>query len=217
MQIRSILLGNMVFKLLALVGAIALWFFITYQGQSETITDASIDFKNIPSGMEILKQNIRRVNVGVRGHEMILSGLRPSDVRVVVDLSNGKKGEGLFSFDVNDVKSPRNVKVKRIDPTSIKVYLDESMSKTFRITPFVIGEPRPGFEVKKITVDPPNVAADGAKTEMARIAALRTEPVDISGLDASISQRIRLDTNGKNIRLKIPEVAIFVGIGKKGK
>jgi YbbR domain-containing protein len=177
--------------------------------------EANIDFKNVPVGLEILKQNIKRVNVGVRGHEMILSGLRPSDVRAIVDLSNGKKGESTYFFDVNDVKTLNNVKVKRIDPASIKVFLDESVSKSFRVTPFIIGEPAAGFEVKKTTVEPATVLVEGARTEMARMAVLRTEPVDISGLNTSINQSIRLDSNGRNVRTKVPEVSVLVVIGRK--
>jgi YbbR domain-containing protein len=215
MRIREILIGNLGFKLVAFIGAISLWFFITYRGQAETALEANIDFKNVPVGLEILKQNIKRVSVGVRGHEMILSGLRPSDVRVVVDLSNGKKGESVYFFDVNDVKTHNNIKVKRIDPTSIKVYLDESVSRSFRVTPFIIGEPAEGFEVKKTAVEPGSVLVDGSKTEIARMAVLRTEPVDISGLSASINQSVRLDANGRNIRTKIPEVSVLVIIGRK--
>ncbi len=215
MRIRDIFLGNIGFKLIAVIGAISLWFFITYRGQSETIMEANIDFKNVPAGFEILRQNLKRANVAVSGHEMILSGLRPSDVRVIVDLSNGKRGESTYFFDVNDVKTPNNIKVKRIDPTSIKVYLDESFSKSFRVTPFIIGEPAAGFEVKRTSVEPAVVIAEGAKTEMARMTVLRTEPVDVSGLGNSINQSVRLDSNGRSVRTKIPEVSVLVVIGRK--
>jgi YbbR domain-containing protein len=216
-QIRNILTGNIGFKLLALVGAIALWFFISYRGQAETTIEANIDFKNVPVGLEMLKQNIKHVNVGVRGHEMILSGLRPSDVRVVIDLANGKKGESTYYFDVNDVNSGYKFKVTRVEPTSIKVFLDETVSNSFRVVPYLVGEPATGYEVRKVTVDPAVVIVEGAKTEMARLSTLKTEMIDLTGLDLSIHQPVKLDSNGRNIRIKVPEVNIVVVIGKKGK
>jgi YbbR domain-containing protein len=215
MLVKKLFFGNLGFKLIALFGALALWFFITYRGQSETAIEAQIDFKNIPAGLEILKQNVKKVNVGVRGHEMILGGLRPSDVRVVVDLSSGKKGESSYFFDVNDVKVLQNVQVKRIEPNSVRVTLDESVSRDVNISPYVIGEPAAGFAVRKIVVAPAHVSVEGARTEMARLAVLRTDPLDITGLSSSISQNIRLDTNGRNVRLKDSEVAIRVLIGRK--
>jgi YbbR domain-containing protein len=217
MRIREILTGNLAFKLIALLGAIALWFFVSYRGQAETTLEANIDFKNVPAGLEILRQNVKRVNVSVRGHEMILSGLKPSDVRVVVDLTNGKKGEATYSFDVNDIKSNYYLKFARIEPTSVKVYLDESVTKSFRVTPTIIGEPSKGYELKKVTVDPVAVTVEGAKTEMARMSTLKAEPVDISGLESSINQQVRLDASNKNVRIKTPEVSILVVIGKKAK
>jgi|WetSurMetagenome_2_1015567.scaffolds.fasta_scaffold00195_3 YbbR domain-containing protein len=217
MQIRELLTGNLGFKLIALIGAIALWFFVSYRGQAETTMEANIDFKNVPVGLEILKHNIKRVNVGVRGHEMILAGLKTSDVWVAIDLANGKKGESIYNFNISDVKSRYNITINRIEPTSIKVYLDESVSRSFRITPRLIGEPAKGYEVKKVSTEPAVVTVEGAKTEMARMSTLITEPVDISGLDSTINQQARLDSNGKNVRIRTHEVLISVIIGKKGK
>ena len=217
MLVKKIFFGNLGFKLIALFGALALWFFITYRGQSETAIEAQIDFKNVPAGLEILKQNVKKVNVSVRGHEMILGGLKPADARVAVDLSSGKKGESSYFFDVNDVKVLQNVQVKRIEPNSVRVTLDESVSRNVNVSPYVIGIPAAGFEVRKIIVDPSHVSVEGARTEMARLAILRTDPLDITGLNSSISQNIRLDTNGRNVRIKDSEVAIRVIIGRKSR
>jgi YbbR domain-containing protein len=216
-NIRGFFTDNIAFKIVALIGALALWFFVAHRGQAETTIEANIDFKNVPAGLEILKQNVKRVNVSVGGHEVILGGLKPSDVRVVVDLSNSRKGESVHYFDINDVKSRYNLKFKRLEPTSLKVYLDESVSKNFRVIPNVVGEPARGHEVKKVIVDPSSITVEGAKTEMARMSSLRTEIVDISGLDTTIHQQARLDLNNRNVRIKSPEVSITVMIGKKGK
>ncbi len=200
------LFGNTGFKLLSVVIAVSLWFFITYRGQSETTVESQLEFKNVPQGLEILKQNIRKVSVNIRGHESVLSALKPSDVRVIVDLSNGKKGDTSYYFDTNDVKIPANVKILRIDPTYVRVTLDESVSKDIEIKPYVVGQPARGYEIYKITVSPPIVRVEGAKTEMANLSVLRTEPLDITGLDADISQNVRVDANGRNVRIKTPDV-----------
>ncbi|MGO9378606.1 MAG: YbbR-like domain-containing protein [Dissulfurispiraceae bacterium] len=206
MKAKEMLFGNTGFKLLSVVIAVSLWFFITYRGQSETTVESQLEFKNVPQGLEILKQNIRKVSVNIRGHESVLSALKPSDVRVIVDLSNGKKGDTSYYFDTNDVKIPANVKILRIDPTYVRVTLDESVSKDIEIKPYVVGQPARGYEIYKITVSPPIVRVEGAKTEMANLSVLRTEPLDITGLDADISQNVRVDANGRNVRIKTPDV-----------
>ncbi len=206
MKAKEMLFGNTGFKLLSVVIAVSLWFFITYRGQSETTVESQLEFKNVPQGLEILKQNIRKVSVNIRGHESVLSALKPSDVRVIVDLSNGKKGDTSYYFDTNDVKIPANVKILRIDPTYVRVTLDESVSKDIEIKPYVVGQPARGYEIYKITVSPPIVRVEGAKTEMANLSVLRTEPLDITGLDADFSLNVRVDANGRNVRIKTPDV-----------
>ncbi len=211
---KATLLGNMGFKLLSVIIAISLWFFVTYRGQSETTVEAQLEFKNIPQGLEILRQNIKRATINIRGHESILNALKPSDVRVIVDLSNGKVGEATYYFDISDVKTTRSIKVLRIEPSYVKVTLDESMTKQVQVKPFVVGQPAKGFEIKKITVSPATVAMEGAATEIERISALRTEPLDITGLDSDISQTVRVDANGRNIRVKTVDVTVKVAIGR---
>ena len=210
------LVGNMGFKLLSIAIAVSLWFFITYRGQSETTVDSQLEFKNMPQGLEILKQSVKKVTVNIRGHESVLGSLKPADVRVMVDLSNGKKGEASYYFDTADVKIPANVKILRIDPTYVRVTLDESLSREIEIKPYVVGQPAKGYEIYKITVNPPVVLVEGPKAEMARLSILAVpEPLDITGLDTDISQNIRVDANGRNVRIKTPEMITKVIIRRK--
>jgi len=211
---KKILLGNIGFKLLSVAIAVSLWFFVTYRGQSETTVDAQLEFKNIPQGLEILKQNIKKTAVSIRGHESILDALKPSDIRVVVDLANGKLGEASYYFDINDVKSIRNIKALRTDPSYVRVTLDQSVIKQVPVKPYIVGQPAKGFEIKKITIDPMTVAAEGAASEMARLWTLRTEPLDVTGLDSDISQSVRIDPNGRNVRVKTSDVMVKVAIGR---
>jgi YbbR domain-containing protein len=213
-KLKETSFGNIGFKLLSVAIAMSLWFFVTYRGQSETTVEAQLEFKNVPQGLEILRQNIKKVTVNIRGHESILNSLKPSDVRVVVDLSNGKTGEASYYFDINDVKGTKNIKILRTEPNSVKVTLDVSMSRDVQIKPYIVGLPAKGYEIKKITVNPAVVSVEGATTEMARLAALRTEPLDVTGLDADISQDVRIDTNGRNVRIKTSDVTVKVVIGR---
>jgi len=211
---KESIFGNIGFKLLSVAIAVSLWFFVTYRGQSETTVEAQLEFKNVPQGVEILKQNIKKATINVRGHESILNGLKPSDVRILVDMTNGKAGEASYYFDTNDVKITKNIKVLRIEPTYAKVTLDESSTKVLQVKPYIVGQPAKGFEIKKITVSPAVASVEGPATEMARLAALRTEPLDITGLDADISQTVRVDANGRNVRFKTSDVLVKVAIGR---
>jgi YbbR domain-containing protein len=215
--VKKSILSNIGLKILAVFLAISTWFFVTYRGQAEMSIETSIGFKNVPRGLELVRESVKGVSLNLRGHERLLKSLRPIDVGVVIDLSNARKGESTYYFDKNNVIVPRTVDVLRIEPTSVKVSLDESVTKVIPVKATVVGMPEKGYRMTSIDVKPSSVAAEGAKTELARVAVLRTESIDITGLDSNIIQNVRLNTNGRNIRTKIPEVTVSITIKRIGK
>jgi YbbR domain-containing protein len=206
--------SNIGLKILSVALAMSLWFFVTYRGQSEMAIDVPLEFKNVPKGLEILRQNIKKVSLNISGHERLLKALRPIDVRVIIDMSKAKKGEAVYYLAKENVIIPRTVKVQRIEPVSVKVTLDESISKVVPVKAYVIGAPERGYRIKSIDVKPSVMEIEGAKTEMARISLLRTDPIDITGMDSDITQNVKINTNGSNIRTKASEVTVKIAIGR---
>lgn len=211
---RGKFLENFSLKALSVALAISLWFFVTYRGQSEVTVESAIEIKNIPAKLEVLKQNIKTVSIAVMGHERILKSLRSGDIRAVVDLTGGKAGEAVYYFDKNTVTAPHGVQILRIDPPSIKVTLDESVRKMVQVKPSITGVPEKGYKITSIQISPASVFIEGPATEIQRAALLRTETLDITGLDSDISQSIRLNLNGRNIRPQTGEFMVTVKIRK---
>jgi YbbR domain-containing protein len=211
---KKILLSDTGLKIFSVVLAASLWFFVNYRGQSEMVVDVPVEFKNMPDGLELLKQNIKKVSLSISGHEGILKRLRPMDLRAAIDLSNARKGEAVYHFDSSSITVPRTIKVLRFDPTSIKASLDESVSKTVHVKPYVSGMPAKGYRIRSIEVKPSLIKIEGAKTEVGRIAVLWTDTIDITDFDADSTQSVRLNTNGRNIRAESSEVSVDIKIEK---
>lgn len=209
--------SNIGLKILSVALAISLWVFVTYRGQSEIVIDVPLEFKNIPKNLELLRQTAKQVSLNISGHERFLKALRPADVRVFVDLSNAKKGESVYYLDKDNVISPKITKVIRMEPTSVKITFDELISRIVPVRAYIIGSPEAGYRIKSVDIMPSSVEIEGAKTEVERIALLRTEPVDITGIDSDIIQNVRLNTNGRNIRTKVSEVTVKITIRRAGK
>lgn len=214
---RQKLLENIWLIIFALLTSLSLWFFVTYKGQSETVVEASLEFKNIPKGLEILKQNIKKVNLNIRGHERLIKNLGPSELRVIVDLTNAKQGEITHYFDKGMVAVPKTIKVLRIEPNFVKISLDESISKGLPVKALVVGSPDKGYAVQSIKVQPPSVTVTGSKTEIYKIKLIRTEPIEIVGLDSDISVNVKLHANGRNVRIEPPEVNVIISITRSKK
>jgi YbbR domain-containing protein len=209
---KKILFSNFGIKILSVVLAISMWIFVTYRGQSEMAVDVPIGFKNVPKGLELLRESAKTVTLNLRGQESLLKSLRPMDINVVIDLSNAKRGESTYYLDKNAVVVPVTVDILRVEPTSVRVVLDESMVKTLPVKASIIGAPEKGFRIVSVDVKPSIVTVEGAKTELARIAVLRTEAVDVGGFDSDIRETVRLNINGRNIRTRTPEVTVSISI-----
>ncbi|MCL0040259.1 CdaR family protein [Thermodesulfovibrionales bacterium] len=119
--------SNVALKIFSIVLAISLWLFVTYGGKSEMVIDAPIGFENIPDRLELLKQNIEEATLTIKGHERLLENLRPTDIRIAIDLTDAKKGEAIYYIDEGAVVAPRAIKILRIQPYYVKVILNEAV------------------------------------------------------------------------------------------
>ncbi len=214
---RRLLLENIGMKTAAVVLAVVLWFFVTSRGQSEISMDIPLELKNIPEGLESIKQGTKSVSVSIKGQERLLKNMKPSDVRVYIDLSKARKGEGTYYISKDDVKLPYTMTVTNISPSSVRVVLEETVIKTVPVRPIIVGSPEKGFVVRSVEVTPKEVTVEGARSEVRKVNSLKTEPIDITGLDKAFIQDARLDMAGRNIRTKINEVKVKVVISGVGR
>jgi YbbR domain-containing protein len=210
---KKIFFDNLGLKIVSILLAIVLWIFVTSRGQAEMSIDVPLEFTNIPAGLEMVNHNIKMVTLTIKGQEGLIKNLKPSDVRVSVDLSKAKKGESLYYIQRDDVKMPHGFIVTSIDPSAVKVMTAETVTKMVRVVPVVAGEPQKGYHIKSIEVAPQTVIIEGVRSETARISTLKTEPVDVTGVNETVTQDAKLDLAGRNIRSKTSVVSVRVVIG----
>jgi YbbR domain-containing protein len=214
---KKIVLENLGLKLTAVFLSIVLWVFVTSRGQSEISLDVPIEFKDIPPGLEIVNHSVKVINLNVRGQERLLKNIKPADIMVSLDLSKAKKGESTYYIHREDIRLPHAITVTNINPSSLKVTTEETIQKTVRVVPTVTGEPVRGFSVKSVSVIPPNVEIEGIRPEIARINTLKTEPLDLTGMNETFTQDLKLDLTGRIVRTKTATVMVQVVIEARGK
>ncbi len=197
---KKLLFENLSLKIVAFLLSIVLWIFVTSRGQSEISLDVPVEFKNIPSGFEIVNYSIKKVTLNIKGHERLINNLKPTDIKVYIDLSTSKKGKNIIYLTRNDIRMPGGMRVSNINPSSVEVVIEETKRKIVKVIPVITGEIPRGFYVKSINVSPATVEIEGRKTEVSKINRIRTEPLDISGLNETHTQTLKLDFSGKNIR-----------------
>lgn len=209
---RKFFLENLGLKIAAVLLSIILWVFATSRGQSEISIDVPIQFKNIPSGFEMVNHSVKGVSLNIKGQERLIKNIKPSDIGVYVDLSNAKKGESVYYIDRDDIKLPPAITITNISPSNIKVSIEETIRKTVKVRPVIIGTPETGYYVKSIDTMPQTVVIEGIRSEVGKVNKIKTEPLDITGINETLTQNLKLDLKGMNIRTKTNDVEVKVVI-----
>jgi YbbR domain-containing protein len=206
---------NLGLKITAVLLSVLLWIFATSRGLSEIALDVPLEFKNIPPGLELMNYDVKAVSLNIKGQERLIRTIRPTDIRVWIDLTRAKKGEGIYAINRNNISLPLTVTVKNITPTSVKVLLEESVSKTVRVKPIVVGIPERGYYVKSIIVVPQTVDIEGASSKIKKVDKVKTEPLDITGRSETLTKDLKLDVSGMTIRTRIDEVMVKIVITRE--
>jgi YbbR domain-containing protein len=209
---KKLFTENLGLKISAVLISFLLWFFITSKGQSEMTVNIPLEFKNVPANMGIVETSAQSVSVTVRGHERLMMNLKPSDIRVYADLSRVAKGEDVFFVNKEDIKLPYALSVRNITPSTVRIKLDETVSKAVPVRPVLIGQPGTGFVLSSVTVEPNKVTVRGLKSDLAKIRSIKTEPLDITGAIKPISQDVDIDTAGANFTPDLDSVRLMIRI-----
>ncbi len=212
MKKKHLLFDNIGMKIAAVLLSVVLWFYVTSRGQSEIPLDVPVELKNIPAGLEIVNNSYKKISLYIKGQERIIRTVKPSDARVVLDLSKTKTGENIFYIHGDDIQLPHGITVTSINPSSLKIITEKTVSKTVRVIPVVTGEVQHGTRIRSIEPDPSMITVEGISSEMKKIKSIKTEPLDVTGLSETVIQDLKIETKGKKIRPNPDTVRVTVTI-----
>ncbi len=213
---KSIFTENLGLKVSALLIAVFLWFFVTSQGQSEISLEVPVELKNIPSELGVQSISSKTVTLTVRGQERFMKNLSASDIRVFLDLGRAAQGESLYPVNKDDVRLPFAMTVMTVSPASLKIRLEEIMSKTVRVQAQLLGAPEGGV-ISTVLIEPKVVLIKGLKSDIRKVNSLKTEPFDVTGINRTVTEELDLDISGLNIKAEATRVKVKILLteGKK--
>lgn len=132
----------------------------------------------------------KMVKIRLRGETDSIYPVLESDVTASVDLSRFD-GEGEVRVPVRAHLSGTALGIDplevSVDPAEIKVRLEHRTSKKVPINPDFRGFPETGFELTGYTVNPAAAEVSGPRSAVAKIAAVTTDAVDLSGRSANFT------------------------------
>jgi len=197
-------------KLTSLFIAIILWFFIVVKGQTEITISVPLELKYIPKGLGVESKSVSTVMVSVKGFEQIIKNLRPYDVKVSVDLSKAKRGMNVFYLSSRDVILPPSLTVTAIEPSSVRIRLDEVIVKKIPVRPELAGSPPRGYAIAGIKVEPPFVEVEGLRSQISKIKYIPTEQILLDNLSADSNPTVLLEPGINYIKLNPESVRVKI-------
>ncbi len=215
-KLKRFFAENLGLKIISLFLAFSLWIFVKGSMREEVDARAVVELREVPSHLIVTSVEPEAVNLRLRGFLSQLATLSPRDLRIIVDLRDATQGLNVFKLHSTDLQIPRGVEVLAISPSQVEVRLSRVISKVVRIRPLIKGRPREGFTIKEIKVDPPYVMLRGNPEELDELTEVKTEEIDISGIDEGLYAEVPLQIS--NLRLKgepIRKVRIKVEVERR--
>ena len=199
--LRRLASQNLGLKVVALVLAVAAWWFVA--GESKVLVSFTIplEIRNVPKGLTVTNKPEREVEVRLSGPSSLLSGMRPSEISAGIDLSAARPGRQYITLDDRAVKVPPGNKVQRIFPSSIEVILDRTEQRAVPVSARIGGGAAVRRRVAKVEIDPPSVEVEALLVEFSRMPVIYTEEVVPERTEGAYSAIARAETREPHAKI----------------
>lgn len=190
-DIKKWLLNNIDMKILALIMAIILWFYISseYNIYAERYYEIEVTPVNLDPGLSI-KDFREKISVGIHAQKNILENISSQKITGTVDLQ-GVKEAGEYQIGV-DIVSPKNTNIVKVIPEEVNVIIEEILRKAYPVEYNLIGLPEKGYSLKnEPEINPKEVNITAADSIHNQIGQVKID-IDISSIDESITRMERV-------------------------
>lgn len=196
-------------KLLSLIFALVLWFFVMGEQDLEKGFAIPVELSNLPEGLIVSNEVPSLLDVRISGPRSVLMSLEQSDLAIDIDLDGLSTGVSSYKRLEERFNLSRNLKITRTSPSVIEVRLERVRAKRVPVKVIVADDPPDGFKIIAVTAKPSHVTVSGAGSELKLVNEVLTDPVqfpevseEIPEVSENLVQTVPLDYVGKFTTLK---------------
>lgn len=198
--IRDFFTQNLGYKLVSLCFAITFWAWVQSEQRVEQRLKVPVAWM-LPDGLGLVEPPIEAAFVTVEGVQGTLRSVRAADMSIPVDLRKATEGEVNVSLtDLPIANLPAGVRIKDIEPDSLKLTLDRIRTRRVRVVADTRGEPAPGYKVGAVKVEPERVDLTGPGSILQTVTEVKTDAVDLSGLRDDAEFEVGVATHKSQLR-----------------
>jgi YbbR domain-containing protein len=186
------LVHNWELRLLAVLVAAVVWFFVVSADRSQIGFAAPVEYVGLEGSRVLLGTPRETVDVQLEAARWAAARLTPATVRVRIDVSKLEEGEHVVPVSTEQVDAPSGVQILRVWPSTVRVALASAAVKAVRVVPRIRGTPAAEHTLGRVAVEPQIVEVKGPRTTIEERTTVETVPVDVTGIRHSITQSVGL-------------------------
>lgn len=181
---------------LALAFILALTVWIAAINQDDPLVERSLDipieiqFEGLAEGMLIVNQPATEGIVSLRTTRSIWDELSPQEIHLFVNLSG--LDTGTHQISINTVVDRQPVQVVSVEPASLVITLEASVSKELPIDVVTVGSPALSYMAETPEADPVNANVIGPASRVEQVIGLRAA-INITNRQSNLDQLVTLD------------------------
>jgi YbbR domain-containing protein len=189
---RRWLVDDWELKVLAVVMAGIVWFFVVSADRSQLGFAAPVEYVGLEGSQVVLGTPRETADVQLEAARWAAARLTAASVRVRVDVARLGEGEHVVPLSTEQVEVPSGVQVLRVWPSAVRLTLASASVKSVRVVPQIRGIPAAEHALGRVVVDPQIVQVKGPRTTIEGRTTVDTAPVDVSGIRQTITQSVGL-------------------------
>lgn len=214
--LHEIFLEDWTLKLIAVAGAIGLWFAVTSQRTPTTVRlrNVQLDFQ-LPNDMEISNEPRREIDITVSGNSDALENLNRRELVAHVDVSDYKPGDRVVQLTDKIIELPSGIKIIKIEPNTVPLRLEPSVEREVEVEARREGSLPEGYELYSVAVTPQRIRVRGPASRVNGLQKAMTETIPIEGRRESFTQQVVIDIPDQKITVIDPVVNVRLEIGEQ--
>jgi YbbR domain-containing protein len=206
------LAANLDLKVIAVVLATALWWFVATTDTTQVALAAPVEYGGLTDDRIVVGALREAVEVRVQAVRWLATRLGPDSLKVKVNLADIALGDSVVDLQPEDVQAPPGVVVTRVTPSRLRLTLEKAHRRVVRVAPQVAGMPAAGYVMDRVTAEPASVQIKGPRTTIEQRDAVPTAPVDVSGSRQTVTRTVALALPESVIATKERSVHVIVEI-----
>ena len=199
---RQWLLNNPGLKVVSLGLSFLLWNLLGVKDEVIRIVTVPVQFVNLAPDLAISTDYQRQVEVTIRSRRRIAVEEVEGRMSAEIDLQTMVAGNVQISLNERNISNrPLGVEVLSIAPNPLQLELEQIHVKMVEVRPRLEGEPEEGYELVEVLTSPQELQISGLEAELAKVSAIATEPLDISGRSSGFDAEVDVDPPSPRLRI----------------